>query len=848
MNDYLNTCHCCEDESEQPELYSPPGQSALSYRIGVHSSFLRRMLARLGSETIPDGDHAGQRPLRDLTTRNPDDFAIALLDAWASVGDILTFYQERLANEGFLRTATERRSVLELARAIGYELKPGVAAETYLAFTVDTTGFTPESILVPVGTQVQSIPQAQGELPQTFETPEEITAHAVWNELRPALTTSPGLESTDQTIYLEGTTTNLRPGDMLLLVLGTSTKVIRVTAVTPDNQSVRTAVTLEQSAGLTGAVGVYALREKASIFGHNAPLYNSLSDSPQSAFANWDEGEGWDIWHDSTVKDEKGKYYTETGGADIFLDRPISGLKVDDYIVLRQKGGFLKILTDAVYQINEIVERSMAGFALSGSLTGLMLRKLDGNSLFNEDKDSDWKVRKVTAYCRSDPLTLARTPLLTPIPAGATQVILAGADLGLSAGQWLAISGQTPGDKPQAVAELRQITVIQIEQGTDTTLITLGAALNHDYDRETMIINANVVAASHGESVKNEILGGGDGTQANQRFTLRKPPLTHVSAETASGRRSTLTVRVDGVAWSEVPSLYGQPPEARVFIVRIDNEARPTLIFGDGKSGARLPTGQENVAASYRSGTGLAGEVAAGTLTLLMTRPYGVTGVSNPLAADGAEDPEKLADARENAPLAVLTLDRIVSLRDFEDFARAFAGIGKALATAAWSGEQEVVYLTVADMTGDNLDPASKTYTNLKAAIEKNRDPWLPVALYPFESLTFTLSARLLIDPAYVWEDVLTAAGSALIETFSFAQRNFARPVTAAEIMALLQAMAGVMAVDIDELYLTGQPTGFEPVLPCWPPLYDPESGTVGKAQLLLIDPAALSLTEMTET
>jgi hypothetical protein len=72
-----------------------------------------------------------------LATRADDDFSIALLDAVATVGDVLTFYQERIANESFLRTATERVSVLELARLIGYELKPGVAASTLLAFTVD---------------------------------------------------------------------------------------------------------------------------------------------------------------------------------------------------------------------------------------------------------------------------------------------------------------------------------------------------------------------------------------------------------------------------------------------------------------------------------------------------------------------------------------------------------------------------------------------------------------------------------------------------------------------------------------------------------------------------------------
>jgi len=86
------------------------------------------MLARLSSKDYPE--------LAALKSRNPDDPAIALLDSWATVADVLTFYQERIANEGYLRTATERRSILELARLIDYKLRPGVAATVYLAYTL----------------------------------------------------------------------------------------------------------------------------------------------------------------------------------------------------------------------------------------------------------------------------------------------------------------------------------------------------------------------------------------------------------------------------------------------------------------------------------------------------------------------------------------------------------------------------------------------------------------------------------------------------------------------------------------------------------------------------------------
>ena len=76
--------------------------------------------------------------LAGLRTRSSGDFSIALIDAWSEVLDILTFYTERLANEAYLGTAIEARSVFELARLVGYKPSPGVSASTVLAFTLAT--------------------------------------------------------------------------------------------------------------------------------------------------------------------------------------------------------------------------------------------------------------------------------------------------------------------------------------------------------------------------------------------------------------------------------------------------------------------------------------------------------------------------------------------------------------------------------------------------------------------------------------------------------------------------------------------------------------------------------------
>src|SRR5512138_1070220 len=181
----IETCGCCEGTTvvTPMSILNRPGLDALDYRVGTQGTFLESMKARLAAVEVVAPGADGQtleafRPLEGLTTRNPNDPAIALLDGWAAVGDVLTFYQERIANEGYLRTATERRSVLELARLVGYTLRPGVASTVFLAYTLEDKQLDP--VTIEIGARSQSIP-APGQLPQSFETSELLDARAVWN-------------------------------------------------------------------------------------------------------------------------------------------------------------------------------------------------------------------------------------------------------------------------------------------------------------------------------------------------------------------------------------------------------------------------------------------------------------------------------------------------------------------------------------------------------------------------------------------------------------------------------------------------------------------------------------------
>ena len=207
-------CGCCAGTSVQTpqQICNPPGLPAIAYRSGTWAGFKESMLSRLSSSDYP--------ALAALKTRDDDDFTIAFLDATATVLDILTFYQERLANESYLRTAVQLQSLVELSRLIGYQPSPGVSAAAYLAFTLKTTpGQPPDpttaAIKIPAGTQVQSVP-VQGQTPQTFETATDIAAKPDWN----ALPVQAGLpwKPCATSVYLAGTQTQLKPGDVLLIL------------------------------------------------------------------------------------------------------------------------------------------------------------------------------------------------------------------------------------------------------------------------------------------------------------------------------------------------------------------------------------------------------------------------------------------------------------------------------------------------------------------------------------------------------------------------------------------------------------------------------------------------------
>ncbi|WP_234333496.1 putative baseplate assembly protein [Streptomyces viridochromogenes] len=424
-------------------------------------------------------------------------------------------------------------------------------------------------------------------------------------------------------------------------------------------------------------------------------------------------------------------------------------------------------------------------------------------------------IRDTTVHAAGAPLRLADEPLGEDVHGN--EIELAQLYDGLRAGRTLVVTGERsdiPGTAGVQATEV--VTLAAADAAVDPRLpgdhvhtrLTLTADLAHRYRRETVRILGNVVEASHGES-REEAIGSGDSDRTNQTFALWQSPLTWLADDNPLGATPVLEVRVDGVRWHEVDSLAGRGPGERVYITGSTADGRTTVTFGDGVNGARLPSGHENIRARYRFGTGKAANVAADRVTQPLTRPLGVTQVTNPRPAKGGADADGPGLTRSTIPLAVSALDRLVSASDYEDFARSRAGIGRAAARELFDGRRRVLHVTVAGTDDVPIDGDSDTLRALRGALTEYGDLNLTVRVDVRELVLLLVAAKVKVARDHAWEMVEPRLRQALLHRLGYEGRELGRPARLSDVLATAHSVPGVDYVDVD--VFTGVPASATP-------------------------------------
>lgn len=326
-----------------------------------------------------------------------------------------------------------------------------------------------------------------------------------------------------------------------------------------------------------------------------------------------------------------------------------------------------------------------------------------------------------------------------------------------------------------------------------------GSEINPPADREAMdfrswntTVAANAVDAGHGESKPEKNLGSGDAARSDQRFHLAVDDLAFVADPVfPSGVRADLELQADSRIWRQVSDLADSGPEDPDYQVSLREDGTVDVIFGDGRTGRRLPTGRGNVRVRYRVGNGLAGNLPAGGL-IKPAKPHpALDKVQQPLPAAGGNDREEQDSLRLNAPPSVLALERAVSLADFGHLAARYSGVWQAHAfRGASAGKSEAVTVAVVPAGGGPLGSLEK---DLRDYLLAHTLPGVSVTVLSYQGMAIHLDVSIQVDNlAFDPEEVGDQVRAALLDALSLSRRKLGQPLFNSDVTAVVENVAGV--------------------------------------------------------
>jgi predicted phage baseplate assembly protein len=756
------------------------------------------------------------------------DLGIMLLEMWAYALDILAFYDERIANETYLRTAVLRPSLRKLVELIGYQPRPALAASVVLGAIADGNRI----VKLPPGTGFRS-DAFDGEPPQVFETEVEHTIHRLKNQW----TLGPVREETvSDRLLLEAGTARVTRDQIVVFVwpvfqtggtpgvargfrLGErpslkpeAGKVVAAKKVEARDGQSYVELTVEPalrinpkvrladvqtlsptlSAALTAVIAGRASFQTSAQFGQAIDPTRKAAQLAGAAFRT------------STQSGVVQSGVGITNGSQNSGQSSI--IQLDAVYRQIQQGDRILISSGSDFRLFEVEAARETDVTVSGQVT-VQVTELTLSPALPSEWQSQSALRSLTVHFNlapvgrltrvaktelsSDDFALPGLPiegLVEPIPESihkpSSLLLRDAVDNGVFAGGTVDINESGEG---------------RVSLAANTPPFTPGL-------RTPVTVYGNPVRATRGESVFDEVLGSGDASQSFQSFALGNKPLTYINDLAApNGRRSALEVRVNAIKWREAPSFFGVGPDDEVYIVRQNDEGESVVTFGDGITGARLPTGVDNITATYRFGAGAA-KPPAGAISQLARPVEGLRRVVNPVAAGGGADADQPKDIRKNAPNSALILGRAVSTADFEALAREFGGVINAHVEWAWDESRQRAVVMVWFIS-DGGDIAKE----LRAFLIGQADPNTPLVAVQAQARPSQLVIDLEIDPRFKREIVGRQVRDALTnpDTGILALQNIqiGRPLFRSRIFDIALSVEG--ARSIRAMTVDGQPAPF---------------------------------------
>ena len=758
------TCPCDEKAIFSP-LDIPAGMNSIPRQRDGFPEFRRAMLKAIREHQELNQWHA----------REKGDLGIMLLEMWAYVCDILTFYDESIANESYVRTAQLRSSLRKLTGLLGYIPRPAVSSSVVMTAIAEGR----KALSLSKGTAFRS-EAFDDESPQVFELSNDTSIHPLNNSWKICPQRPKRINDNFTTLLLQDENIKLQQEDIFIATvhnINSVHKVVKRESIVGDDEEKYTKITIDPSLELIDAGIPEDVLLKTST--QSAGLW-TMGSNPQSVIerkiniAPVSQGILFSIQR--KMEKVEGSYqrneiikpieYTELilnglyrqlkAGQNILVSknnefRWFKLNKVSEVMMKIPTGGDYKTLDENGNNLEVSVEPMLVPatkLSLDGTLNDSS-RKKNGASDWMNNHASMLQVHY--AFIKVDGLILQRETTITE-----------SSPLKVKPGSGKKI--QEPFDaKSPGTFVLKDVNEISV-QGNGTLNYTTGdfdfQGSNGTYNLTPPIkVLGNVIHATRGETIRNEILGSGDAAETLQTFKLKKSPLTYIAASTSDderGVRSTLMVWVDGIQWKEVASFYGCGENDEVFIVRQNDDQESLISFGDGIRGRRLPSGTDNIIASYRYGAGAA-VPPANTINQLAKPVKRLNSVTNPFSATGGSDEEDAKGIRDHAPQSALLLGRAISVPDFIAATKGLAGVKAAHAQWRWNNLRQRPVIQIWYIGNSNSDIIRKALLNLT-------DPTIALDVQKSNAQPLSLSFDVEVESTYVEYEVLAVIRNTLID------------------------------------------------------------------------------------
>jgi hypothetical protein len=791
-------CPC--DAAGTQAIANLPGLSRIAFRAGGFNDFRRALLTPLTAAP-------GQLPLEQSLNAwqagadsDPSvaDLAVMMVEWWAYLADILTFYNERIANEDYLRTAALPETPAEMVQLLGYRPRPAIGAAGMLAALVAPSVLPGQTVTLPRGFQFQSKP-GPGGAPQTFELsaataiglPDQVNALPKPNliaDLGSSLLSmldgdivdlarggamkayAKALASKQITYHpatvekygllLSGSVTSVSNGTMLLLGARDDTaEPSLITLVAPPavqtvaggGKQTRLVFTTANAPGPMQAANARLLKanQSAPLWTVNPGFVDSSGNVHLAGVARQIQPNDWVVFTAPALP--YAQLAQVTNVQDVFGDATSSGSSTT--IPPDSEKHPIPVLHTQL-TLSSGLDQTLQNAGASS--IAMLYGWVEAETLVDQPPQPWTGSAQLLAVEPAQFPSNGPTPILMQDSNGNGAAAAGAGDGGSLSVNWPA-----------------------------ATPIPLSPAL-----QPPLGVFFNLLPVTRGKTVAGEILGSGDATQAGQSFMLSKSPVTYLAA--GSGYASTVSIAVNGLPWTEVASFYGQPANAQVFVTRQDSSQNTWVDFGDGVNGARLATGTNNVVASYRIGGGAASP-PAGKLTVIAQSYPGLQSVVNPVAVTGGSDPDPAALLKQYAPRSVLTFGRAVSIFDYQALAAQAPGV--SMASAVWSWDKNNQRAGVIVYVAGEPNVASSVQTLLSAAGDPNR----PVLALPATELPVTLTMAFIVaagmDPTAITAAIQTALCDPAAGLFSPPQIGIGQQLFDSRIEAACLAVTGVVAI-----------------------------------------------------